>query len=295
MAIEFLDLLSADHHAIDDEFYRQLGEVFTAAQIIELGFTCAETMGVHRFIHTLDVFGTGEPGDRATARPGRHRDAVRRSATDRRGSGVGVSETVLVTGATGLTGANVCKQLIERGDHVQALARQERDADPLADLGVEVVAGDITDADDVLRAAKGCDAAIHCAALLGGASQDLADFQAVNTDGTAHVLDAAEALDMRRVVAVSTGTFFDTSRRPRSRGRAGEPRNPARTRTRSPRWRPSRTPWPAPRPVTTSSPPTPAPSTARPRWPATRWAAPASTGCCSRRCGAGSSGTCASR
>jgi alkylhydroperoxidase family enzyme len=61
MAIEFLDLLSADHHAIDDEFYRRLGKVFSAAQIIELGFSCAETMGVHRFIHTLDVFGEGVP------------------------------------------------------------------------------------------------------------------------------------------------------------------------------------------------------------------------------------------
>jgi alkylhydroperoxidase family enzyme len=61
LAVEFLDLLSADHHAIDDDFYRKLGQVFTAAQIIELGFTCANTMGVHRFIHTLDVFGTSPP------------------------------------------------------------------------------------------------------------------------------------------------------------------------------------------------------------------------------------------
>jgi alkylhydroperoxidase family enzyme len=61
LAVEFLDLLSADHHAIDDEVYRRLGEVFTAAQIIELGFTCANAMGLHRFIHTLDVFGDGEP------------------------------------------------------------------------------------------------------------------------------------------------------------------------------------------------------------------------------------------
>ena len=37
------------------------------------------------------------------------------------------------------------------------------------------------------------------------------DFQAVNVDGTKHVLDAAEAIGMHRVVAVSTGTFFDTS------------------------------------------------------------------------------------
>jgi hypothetical protein len=35
--------------------------VFSTAQIIELGFSCAETMGVHRFIHTLDTFGTDEP------------------------------------------------------------------------------------------------------------------------------------------------------------------------------------------------------------------------------------------
>src|SRR5580700_9507458 len=54
LAIEFLDLLSADHHAIDDEVYRRLGEHFTSAQIIELGFACASAMGLHRFLHTLD-------------------------------------------------------------------------------------------------------------------------------------------------------------------------------------------------------------------------------------------------
>ena len=61
LAVAFLDLLSADHHAIDDEVYRELGKVFTAAQIVELGFTCAQTMGLHRFIHTLDVFGDSPP------------------------------------------------------------------------------------------------------------------------------------------------------------------------------------------------------------------------------------------
>jgi hypothetical protein len=61
LAVEFLDLLSADHHAIDDEVYRRLGEVFTSAQIVELGFACANSMGLHRFLHTLDLFGTGAP------------------------------------------------------------------------------------------------------------------------------------------------------------------------------------------------------------------------------------------
>src|ERR1700749_3240604 len=61
MAIEFIDLLSADHHAMDDEFYKRLGEHFTAAQIIELGFTCPGGVGLPRFIHTLDVYGDSLP------------------------------------------------------------------------------------------------------------------------------------------------------------------------------------------------------------------------------------------
>jgi hypothetical protein len=61
LAVQFLDLLSADHHAIDDDVYRELGRVFTTAQIIELGFACANSMGLHRFLHTLDIYGTGEP------------------------------------------------------------------------------------------------------------------------------------------------------------------------------------------------------------------------------------------
>jgi dihydroflavonol-4-reductase len=122
-----------------------------------------------------------------------------------------VTQTVLVTGATGLAGANVCRQLIERGDAVRALARVGADTGPLADLGVEIVAGDVIDGGAVRDAAKGCDAAIHCAALLGGASQNLSDFEAVNTTGTKNVLDAAESVGLGRVVAVSTGTFFDTA------------------------------------------------------------------------------------
>jgi dihydroflavonol-4-reductase len=122
-----------------------------------------------------------------------------------------MTQKILVTGATGLAGANVCRQLRARGDEVRALARATADTAPLRARGVEIATGDVTDAKDVRRAAAGCDAAIHCAALLGGASQNLADFEAVNTAGTKHVLDAAEAEGLRRVVAVSTSTFFDTS------------------------------------------------------------------------------------
>jgi dihydroflavonol-4-reductase len=120
-----------------------------------------------------------------------------------------MSSTIFVTGATGQTGANVCQQLIERGDDVRALVRNPEQATALSGIGVELVRGDIRDADDVVRASKGAEAAIHCAALLGGASQDLEDFKAVNMVGTTNVLDAARAHGMRRVVALNTATFFN--------------------------------------------------------------------------------------
>lgn len=120
-----------------------------------------------------------------------------------------MASTIFVTGGTGQTGGNVCEQLIERGDRVRALVRDPDAAAALAEIGVELVKGDISDADDVRNAAKGAEAAIHCAALLGGASQDLEDFKAVNLVGTTNVLDAAKAHGMRRVVALSTATFLD--------------------------------------------------------------------------------------
>ena len=191
-------------------------KVFTAAQIVELGFTCASTMGTHRFIHTLDVFGDGPPVIAFDP------DQVDTAYSDATRAGPGMSETVLVTGATGLAGANVCKLLIERGDAVRALARDGADTGPLAALGVEIVTGDITEADDVLRAATGSDSAIHCAALLGGASQNLADFEAVNVDGTRHVLDAAERGRHAAGGGRQHGHVLRHRRRPRPRGRPGD-------------------------------------------------------------------------
>ena len=54
-------------------------------------------------------------------------------------------KTVFVTGGTGLSGANVCQQLKRRGDVVRALVRNPAEAAALADIGVELVQGDIAD------------------------------------------------------------------------------------------------------------------------------------------------------
>ena len=61
LAVEFVERLSEDHHGIDDDFYRRLAEHFTTAEIIALGQHCATTMGMHRFLHTLDFYSDREP------------------------------------------------------------------------------------------------------------------------------------------------------------------------------------------------------------------------------------------
>lgn len=60
-AMEFVRLMHMDHHSIDDDTYRRLHEVFTTAEIVELGVTTAALLGIHRWLHTLDLAGTAPP------------------------------------------------------------------------------------------------------------------------------------------------------------------------------------------------------------------------------------------
>jgi dihydroflavonol-4-reductase len=114
---------------------------------------------------------------------------------------------VMITGATGLIGSNACRLLIERGHEVRALVRPGSETDPLTALGVTLVYGDITSAEDVARAADGTSAIINSAALLGGAAQDLAASKATNHGGSVHCYDVA-ARGGLRVVELATTTFL---------------------------------------------------------------------------------------
>jgi dihydroflavonol-4-reductase len=115
--------------------------------------------------------------------------------------------TFLVTGGTGLIGSNICRLLLEAGDSVRAIVRPGSDYEPLVELGVEPVQGDITSREDVMRSSTDCDAIINSAAVLGGAVQQLEEQRATNVDGAFHVF-AAGAKHGIRVVTLSTTTFF---------------------------------------------------------------------------------------
>ena len=118
--------------------------------------------------------------------------------------------TWLVTGGTGLIGSNVVRRLLEQGEQVRALVRAGSPTDELAALGAETVEGDVQSADDLLRAADGCELIVNSAALLGGASQDMAESRRTNADGSAHAYDAARTHGIRCVTLSST-PFLDQS------------------------------------------------------------------------------------
>ncbi len=61
LALQFLTLMHLDHHAIDDAFFAKLGDVFTAAEIIELGVMISQMVGGHRLLSALDMYGVNKP------------------------------------------------------------------------------------------------------------------------------------------------------------------------------------------------------------------------------------------
>lgn len=70
LALRFIDRFALDHHSIDDETFRELAEVFTVEEIVELGWMCGQFVGGHRFMHLLDIFGESEPVIRRDHVPG---------------------------------------------------------------------------------------------------------------------------------------------------------------------------------------------------------------------------------
>jgi dihydroflavonol-4-reductase len=121
------------------------------------------------------------------------------------------STTLLVTGATGLAGANICLQGVGRGYRVRALVRNEADAEQLRKIGAELAIGDITNADSLVAAMRGVTHVVNCAAVLGGTWSTASAEQiiAANRDGAINVLAAAERNGVERTIMFSSVAMCD--------------------------------------------------------------------------------------
>lgn len=104
---------------------------------------------------------------------------------------------VLVTGATSMIGVATVQELLRLGHEVRILQRGE------SPLNVEVVRGDIRDAEVVTRAVSGCDVVIHAAAKVGLVGR-YSEFYDINVAGTKNVVEAAVEAGCRGIVYVSS-------------------------------------------------------------------------------------------
>lgn len=121
---------------------------------------------------------------------------------------------VLLTGGSGFVGSYTAAALVAAGHEARLLVRSPERARAvlakrgLGDDAVELVPGDMVDADAVGAAAEGCQATIHAAAAIGMTGHNGESVLDVNTVGARTVVDAALAAGHDPVVHVSSVAIF---------------------------------------------------------------------------------------
>jgi len=107
----------------------------------------------------------------------------------------------LVTGATGLVGNNVVRQLVSRGIGVRALVRPTSPVgeSSLAGLAVDRVAGGLADGTELERAVDGVSCVVHAAAFVHCGWRNADVMREVNVEGTRRIAEAARRAGARLV------------------------------------------------------------------------------------------------
>ncbi|HEY4057481.1 MAG TPA: NAD-dependent epimerase/dehydratase family protein [Kofleriaceae bacterium] len=126
--------------------------------------------------------------------------------TDKPGTGM----TVLVTGATGFLGEHLCKVLVDQGYTVRGLARSRSGV--LADLGIEMVRGDVLSGPELDTALTGVDAVFHLAGAVSRDPDDAQRMMRLHIDGTRRVLEKMKEHGVTRMVLASTSGTIAVSR-----------------------------------------------------------------------------------
>ncbi len=114
---------------------------------------------------------------------------------------------VLVTGATGGLGLTLAGMLATQGYNVRATGRNIAAGHRLAAMGVEFIAGDLTDSQGLDALCEGCDSVIHAAALSSPWGHS-ADFRRINVDATVELMAAAQRQGVGRFVFVSSPSVY---------------------------------------------------------------------------------------
>jgi nucleoside-diphosphate-sugar epimerase len=109
-----------------------------------------------------------------------------------------------VTGATGFVGGNVARQLVEQGHEVVVSVRTPSKAKELAELGVLITQGDVTDKESMRAPMQGVDGVFHIAGWYKIGVKDKSDASRINIQGTRNVLELMQELGIKKGVYTST-------------------------------------------------------------------------------------------
>lgn len=144
------------------------------------------------------------------------------------------SSTVLVTGAAGFIGANLCEALLEKGSNVVGLdnfatGHRKNLSKCQEHPNFSFIEGDIRNIDDCHKACSGVDYVLHQAAL-GSVPRSINDpitSNDVNVGGFLNMLVASRDAGVKRFIyAASSSTYGDSKKLPKVEPEIGKPLSP---------------------------------------------------------------------
>jgi dihydroflavonol-4-reductase len=115
---------------------------------------------------------------------------------------------ILVTGADGLLGSNLVRELLQRGHSVRAFVQPGRQQKTLEGLSIEKFSGNLLNREEVEKAAEGCNAIIHCAASTSVWPTRSEIVNTVNIEGTRNIIEAVKKNKVERLVYIGTANSF---------------------------------------------------------------------------------------
>ena len=123
---------------------------------------------------------------------------------------------ILVTGITGRVGANVARHFLQKGHKVRGFVWPgDRQSEKLAQVGAEIVEGNLSSSADVNAAAEGQEVILHLgAAFQAGGPFTPEQYFDTNVKGTFNVLEAALGLGDRLKHVMLTSTDATMSKYP---------------------------------------------------------------------------------
>jgi nucleoside-diphosphate-sugar epimerase/predicted dehydrogenase len=108
---------------------------------------------------------------------------------------------ILVTGATGLIGRHLVRQLLQKGNRVRIFVRRQPSPEFMDDCNIEVFLGDLGDPAAVDRAVAGTEIVYHVGATMKGSAHD---HERGTVCGTQNIVDSVLRHNVQRLVYISS-------------------------------------------------------------------------------------------